>query len=157
MNNHDWSEEEKRRAQALVDGDARQLNTHHPNHHSVSPGECAGWRDRVTSEGVVPGEIESGYSRGTVETHVRGDCSHDPVSVGLPAVHQDSEWVRARVISTGTDPSNLRVYHTEVCEDFPESVERMPDGVLRQQWRECRTCSGRVPEAKRVPEAAGDD
>lgn len=152
----EWTEEQKNRARQVLESDARALNDTDPTDRFVSPSECSQWRKEVKAEGGTPVGVDAEFDTSTVESHVRGECRHTPAQVGIPARFNDDlgAWVGARMVSTGSTMANLDVYHTGVCRMFPESV-----GVLegvdweRYGWRECRECSGWVPEAGPVPEA----
>ena len=93
-----WSEAEKERAREVLENDARTLHAHSPDasdHNHVSPDDCREWRAYVKQPGNRPRGINSEYAQSTVESHVRGDCSHDPDVVGVRAGYNRSvgEWV----------------------------------------------------------------
>lgn len=97
-NPYPWSEQERKRAQKILENDARTLHAHTPDasdHNHVTPDECRKWRTYVKRPGNRPGEIDSEFAQSTVESHVRGDCSHDPDVVGVEATYnrQVGEWV----------------------------------------------------------------
>jgi hypothetical protein len=93
-----WSEQEKERAREVLENDARTLHAHCEeanDHNHVSPDECREWRRYVKQPGNRPRGIDAEYAQSTVESHVRGDCSHDPDVVGVEATYnrQVGEWV----------------------------------------------------------------
>lgn len=156
----DWSEEERQRAQTVLQSDARALNDTGRSERIVSPSECREWREEVKAAGGSPVNVDAVYDTSTVETHARGECRHSHAEVGVPVRYDNSrgEWVPARMVSSGCAPSNLDVYHTRVCKVYPaESIVLGSRDRERYEWRECRECTGAVPEAKPIPEANSDD
>lgn len=95
----EWSDEERERAAAVLEGDARQLqNTGAPPEKCVSSMQCQDWRRRLkTGLDVTPYQLgdEVEFSRATVEAHVQGECQHDPDVVGVAVRYSEvaDTWV----------------------------------------------------------------
>jgi len=153
----EWTQEERERAQAVLQNDARALRNRDSSitERVVSPETCREWRDTLAGEARNADMVDTDYSPETVAKHASGRCHHDTSDVGVPLERspEGGRWTRARMITT---ESRSGVYHTRVCREFPDSVEKLEGATARKQWRECRECSGRVPEAKPVPEAGGN-
>lgn len=153
----EWSEEERERATAVLQNDARALRNRDTKikDRIVAPATCREWRDELAGTMRNAESIDTEYGVATVAKHASGRCHHDTPDVGIPLERppEGGRWRRARMITT---ESRSGVYHTRMCKAFPESVEKLEGAESRKQWRECRECSGRVPEAKPVPEV-GDD
>lgn len=152
----EWTHAERERARAVLEGDARVENAT-TDAHRVTVDECSAWREELREHpGRSPRDLDARFSIATVENHVKGVCQHTIHESGIPVVYREGGWRPARVISAGCDPHSLACYHTRICQNFPESARVMPEGVVRQSWRECRECTGEVPEAKPV-KRPGDD
>lgn len=158
MTQPEWTQEERERAKAILQGDARTVRNRDTKikDRIVTPETCHRWRDELAGSLQNADSIDTEYGVATVAKHASGRCHHDPHDAGIPLRRpaDGGRWQRARMVTVN---SRSGVYHTRVCCAFPGEVRVLSGSEARKQWRECRECSGRVPEAGPVPEASGDD
>jgi len=83
----EWSQEERERAQALLQNDARSITNTTPE-YTVPGATCLKWRHALrenTVESIRPlADASEKFVRSTVRKHISGRCSHHPVEVGPP-------------------------------------------------------------------------
>jgi len=89
-----WSDEEKARARAVLNGDARTV-THTSANHTVPPDQCRQWRRALRdgdTQNIRPlAEESEKFVRSTVRKHISGRCQHDPLNVG-PAMEYNRNF-----------------------------------------------------------------
>jgi len=93
-NPHNWTDEERERAQAVLNADARAI-TNADRTYTVDPDECSEMRGKLAGpdgpESVRVLEREHQPHRSTIRTHVSGRCHHDPLNVG-PAMEYNANF-----------------------------------------------------------------
>jgi len=96
--NTEWSEDEKQRAQLVLEHDARSGIS--DDTRAAPTTKCREWRDTLHTEdldSIIPiADEEPEFSRSTVREHVSGRCSHLTTVVGIAFEYDKSKktWTR---------------------------------------------------------------
>jgi hypothetical protein len=135
-NPFEWTAEERQRAKAVLQGDARKLNSGGKcNDRTVTPSLCEQWRNHIQNGGLPTSVDSQGFERHTVRTHVTGGCKHD--DTGKPVAFEDGEWVAVEEPSGVYSATRLGWrYECRGC--------GRRDLWLREEWLWCRECGERV-------------
>lgn len=136
-------EEQNAILRALKNGDARSV---HNTSDSVSEYMCHKWRTNLHHAAI--NDLAVSWPRDTIIKHVTGECDHPTTPNGWPVKKVDGEWMRVRVVSANQPLHNVDIYHTRHCRYVPDRIRVFPDGERGRRWRECRECSGHVPESQ---------
>jgi len=138
MTDLELSEQERERAQAILDGDARALNSgDETTPTSVTESLCRQWREHVRNDGRPQSVDAHGFTRSAIRKHISGNCSHD--GTGTPVRHKHGVWKPAETAADGYEVRRLGWRY-----ECPECDHR--DIAVREQWLYCRACGGRIPE-----------
>lgn len=136
----EWTDEERQRAQAVLENDARTLQNTNPKNQNVTAGKCRMWRNWVADGKYRPHEIPADRVPSTVESHVKGECNHTLKRTGIPCRFNGARWVRIGVTSEEyRDYNEGVVVHTRECRNFPENP--IPVSELSGEKRACTVCT----------------